>query len=346
MKAIHLLPKKKRLLSLTSRINKGLFSSPIDTSITILFISLIIIGITKTTKWFLYYADWSVVTNNISLYLVGLYPENLHWRPLTWLTFISLSTFISIFLPLKRVTSKFLTILWTVTFCSGLFLLGGGFGVQQVSTREWGGLSLTIILALCSAVLALPIGIILALARQSKLLLIKKLSGIYIDLIRSVPLISVLFFGQLLIPLFLPMELEISRFMRAVIAFSLFASAYIAEDIRGGLQSIPKTQREASLVLGFSPIQSVFLIVLPQALKTAIPALTNQAVGLLQNTSLMAILGLMEILGVSRSILANPEYIGGYLEVYLWLAITYWLVCTGIALISKNIEKRANPELN
>ena len=168
-------------------------------------------------------------------------------------------------------------------------------------------------------------------------------SSAYIEVMRAVPLIAVLFFGQLLIPLFLPPGLELNRVLRAVIAFALFAAAYIAEDVRGGLQAIPPTQTEAAAVLGLSPFQSLRLVVLPQALRIALPALTNQAVGLLQNTSLMAILGLVELLGISRSLLANPAFIGRYLEVYVWLAAVYWLACTAMALLARHLEIQLDP---
>ena len=157
---------------------------------------------------------------------------------------------------------------------------------------------------------------------------------------RAVPLIAVLFFGQLLIPLFLPVGIEIERVWRAIIAFTLFVSAYIAEDIRGGLQSIPKNQIESAKSLGLNKFQINIFILIPQALRVALPAVTNQLIGLFQNTSLMSILGLMELLGVSRSILANPEFIGQYIEVYIWLASVYWLFCTTMAFVSKKLEQK------
>ena len=184
--------------------------------------------------------------------------------------------------------------------------------------------------------MALPIGVLLALGRNSDLPVLRLSSRLYIDLMRAVPLIAVLFFGQLLIPLFLPMQLEINRVLRAVVAFALFAAAYVAEDVRSGLQSIPSTQTEAAAALGLSPIQSLRLVVLPQALRIAIPALTNQAIGLLQNTSLMALLGLVELLGIGRSLLANPAFIGRHLEVYVWLGGLYWVFCTAMALLAEN----------
>ena len=179
--------------------------------------------------------------------------------------------------------------------------------------------------------------------RQSDLPVLRLTSRAYIEVMRAVPLIAVLFFGQLLIPLFLPPGLELNRVLRAVIAFALFAAAYIAEDVRGGLQAIPPTQTEAAAVLGLSPFQSLRLVLLPQALRIALPALTNQAVGLLQNTSLMAILGLVELLGISRSLLANPAFIGRYLEVYVWLAAVYWLACTAMALLARHLEIQLDP---
>ena len=156
---------------------------------------------------------------------------------------------------------------------------------------------------------------------------------------RAIPLIAVLFFGQLLIPLFLPLGIEIDRVWRAIFAFTLFVSAYIAEDIRGGLQSIPNTQIEAANSLGLNQFQITKFVLIPQALRIALPALTNQAIGLFQNTSLMAILGLLELLGVGRSLLANPEFIGRYIEVYVWLACVYWLVCTFMAIIARHLEQ-------
>ena len=183
----------------------------------------------------------------------------------------------------------------------------------------------------------------LAIGRQSSLPVLRYASAVYIEAMRAVPLIAVLFFGQLLIPLFLPVGVELNRVLRAVIAFAVFAAAYIAEDVRGGLQAIPPTQIEAAAVLGLSPRQSMQLVVLPQALRIALPALTNQAVGLLQNTSLLAILGLVELLGISRSLLANPAFIGRYLEVYVWLAGVYWLVCTAMALLARHLEIQLDP---
>jgi len=285
-------------------------------------------------------SNWEVVTSNLNLYAFGSFPIDQQWRPTLWFFSLLSITFITVYGPKWKWLRKNLIFGWIGTVPLGIYLLSGGLGLNPVMTRHWGGLTLTILITSCSILFSLPIGILLALCRRSSIFLIQKSSSFYIDVMRAVPLISVLFFGQLLIPLFLPVGLEIDRVWRAVIAFTFFVSAYIAEDIKGGLQSIPKNQIEAAKSLGLNKYQINIFILIPQALRVALPAITNQLIGLFQNTSLMAILGLMELLGVSRSILANPEYIGQYIEVYIWLASVYWLFCTIMAFVSKKLEQK------
>ena len=315
----------------------------LDRLITLLLVALLGWGGWTALHWLLVRADWSVVSTNLPLYALGSYPVDQRWRPLLWMLALIVLTGLTLFGPRRSLWRRALPLLWIGMAPAGLWLLAGGLGLLPVGTRDWGGLTLTLLLTAGSGLLALPLGIGLALGRRSDLPVLRLSSTAYIELMRAVPLIAVLFFGQLLIPLFLPPGLEINRVLRAVLAFALFAAAYIAEDVRGGLQAIPPTQREAAMVLGLSPRQTLELVVLPQALRIALPALTNQAVGLLQNTSLMAILGLVELLGISRSLLANPVFIGRYLEVYLWLAAVYWLVCTGMALLARHLELKLDP---
>ena len=315
----------------------------LDTLITLLLVALLGWGGWTALHWLLVGADWSVVTTNLPLYALGSYPEDERWRPLLWMLALILLTGLTLLGPRRAIWRRALPLLWIGMAPVGLWLLAGGLGLLPVGTRDWGGLTLTLLLTAGSGLLALPLGVVLALGRRSDLPVLRLSSTAYIELMRAVPLIAVLFFGQLLIPLFLPPGLEINRVLRAVLAFALFAAAYIAEDVRGGLQAIPPTQREAAMVLGLSPRQTLQLVVLPQALRIALPSLTNQAVGLLQNTSLMAILGLVELLGISRSLLANPAFIGRYLEVYLWLAAVYWLACTAMALLARHLEIQLDP---
>ena len=315
----------------------------LDRLITLALIALLGWGGWSVLHWLLHGADWSVVTSNLPLYGVGSYPADQRWRPLLWITGLIAVTLITLVGPRQGLWRKVLPIAWLAMAPLGLWFLAGGLGLIPVGTSDWGGLSLTLLLTIGSGLLALPLGVLLALGRRSALPVLRWSSVAYIELMRAVPLIAVLFFGQLLIPLFLPPGFEINRVLRAVLAFALFASAYIAEDVRGGLQAIPPTQQEAAQVLGLSPRQTLQLVVLPQALRIALPSLTNQAVGLLQNTSLMAILGLVELLGISTSLLANPAFIGRYLEVYLWLAAVYWLACTAMALLARHLEIQLDP---
>ena len=311
--------------------------------ITLLLTALIGWGAWSLLHWLLQAADWQVVLSNLPLYAVGSYPADQRWRPLLWIAATVLMVGLTLLGPRRWPLQRWLPLLWLGMAPLGLWLVAGGLGLQSVGSRDWGGFTLTLLLTAGSGLLALPLGVLLALGRRSALPVLRLSSTAYIELMRAVPLIAVLFFGQLLIPLFLPPGLELNRVLRAVLAFALFAAAYIAEDVRGGLQAIPPTQREAAAVLGLSEWQSLQLVVLPQALRIALPSLTNQAVGLLQNTSLMAILGLVELLGISRSLLANPLFIGRYLEVYLWLAAVYWLACTAMALLARHLELRLDP---
>ncbi len=322
------------------KIRKTLFSNFFNTIISLIIILIISFICLKSFGWLIFSANWKVVTSNLPLYAFGSFPPNEQWRPTTWIISLLSLSVITLYGPDWTRLRKRLLLGWVSTVPLGLYLLYGGFGLSPIMSRHWGGLTLTILLTTCSSILSLPIGIILALCRQSSLPLLQKLSSIYIDTMRAIPLIAVLFFGQLLIPLFLPVGIEIERVWRAIFAFTLFVSAYIAEDIRGGLQAIPNTQIESANSLGLNQYQIIQFILIPQALRIALPALTNQCIGLFQNTSLMAILGLVELLGVGRSILANPEFIGQYIEVYVWLACVYWLVCTIMAVLARHLEQR------
>ena len=315
----------------------------LNRSVTLVLTALIGWGVWSVLHWLLLAADWQVVVSNLPLYVVGSYPVDQRWRPLLWMVALVVLIGFTLLGPRRGPLQRWLPLIWLAMAPLGLWLVAGGLVLEPVSTRDWGGFTLTLLLTFGSGLLALPIGVLLALGRRSRLPVLRLSSTAYIELMRAVPLIAVLFFGQLLIPLFLPQGLEINRVLRAVLAFAFFAAAYIAEDIRGGLQAIPPTQREAAAVLGLSEWQSLQLVVLPQALRIALPSLTNQAVGLLQNTSLMAILGLVELLGISRSLLANPVFIGRFLEVYLWLAAVYWLACTAMALLARHLELRLDP---
>ena len=328
------------LTILFNNLRKTFFSNPLNTIITYFILLVIILAGFNTLEWLIFKANWNVVVSNLPLYAFGSFPPDERWRPAIWIISLFSLSVLTLCGPKWKWLRKNLVVIWLGTIPLGLFLLCGGFGLSPIMSRHWGGLTLTILLTVCSSLFSLPLGIILALCRYNSFPLVQKISSLYIDVMRAIPLIAVLFFGQLLIPLFLPVGVEIDRVWRAIFAFTLFVSAYIAEDIRGGLQSIPNTQIEAANSLGLSQFQIIRFILIPQALRIALPALTNQSIGLFQNTSLMAILGLVELLGVGRSILANPEFIGQYIEVYVWLACVYWLVCTIMAVLARHLEQK------
>lgn len=225
------------------------------------------------------------------------------------------------------------------------YLLGLDFGLRNVSTNSWGGLTLTLLLAISGIILCFPAGVLLALGRRSKLPIVRAFSVAYIELIRGVPLISILFMGQVLIPLFLPEGVRPDRVVRAIIGLTIFSAAYLAENVRAGLQAVPQGQSEAAQSLGLNKPLTTTLIVLPQALKTAIPAIVGQFISLFQDTTLLGIVGLVELLGITQNVLASPKYLGDYKEAYIFIAAIYWVFCYAMSYGSRRIESALNTDL-
>lgn len=244
----------------------------------------------------------------------------------------------------KPSVGKWLPFSWFVLLIISLWLIGGGLGLRVVSTDLWGGLMLTLLMSVISILLCFPLGVLLALGRQSDLPVIRGLCIAYIEVIRGLPLITILFMGQILLPLFLPEGMRPDRILRAIVGLTMFSSAYLAENVRGGLQAIPRGQYEAAKALGLKAPLTMALIILPQALKISIPSIVGQFISLFQDTTLLAIVGLVELLGISRSILANPQFLGRYAEVYLFVGILYWLFCYLMSLASRKLEKQLNTE--
>lgn len=230
---------------------------------------------------------------------------------------------------------------WLLFFPVAVLLLYGFPGsplLPRVEAGLWGGLLLTFLLSLVSIVLSFPLGVLLALGRRSALPAVRLFSILYIELIRGVPLVTVLFMADIMLPLFLPEGLRIDRIIRAIAGFTLFSAAYIAENVRGGLQAIPEGQIEAARALGLTGFQTTFLIVLPQALRIVIPANVGQFISLFKDTSLVAIMGLLELLGIGKAVLANPNYLGLHREVYLFLALVYGIFSYAMSYASRRLE--------
>ena len=224
-----------------------------------------------------------------------------------------------------------------------LVLLRGGSGETGlwagVPTNLWGGLLLSLLLAVFGIAISFPLGVLLALGRQSKLPAIRIVSVLYIEFIRGVPLISLLFMAQVMLQLFLPDGFPtIDRALRALAAVTLFSAAYTAENVRGGLQSIPKGQYEAADAMGLSALQSMYFIILPQALRAVIPVLVGQFIGLFKDKSLLALVGLFDLLGIARSVLGNPNWLGTHQEVYAFIGLIYWIFSYSMSYTSRRIE--------
>ncbi|MEM9150586.1 MAG: amino acid ABC transporter permease [Cyanobacteria bacterium P01_F01_bin.3] len=223
--------------------------------------------------------------------------------------------------------------------------LGLEVGLENVRTNNWGGLLLTLFLAISGIVLCFPAGVMLALGRRSKLPLIRLFSVAYIELVRGVPLIAILFMGQVLIPLFLPEGMRPDSVVRAIVGLTIFSSAYLAENVRAGLQAVPQGQSEAAQSLGLNKPLTMSLIVLPQALKTAIPAIVGQFISLFQDTTLLGIVGLSELLGMTQDLLASPKYLGDYAPAFVFIGAIYWVFCYGMSFGSRRIEEALNTDL-
>jgi len=220
------------------------------------------------------------------------------------------------------------------------FLLAGGLGLQLVPTSLWGGILVTLLVATVGIVFSLPFGILLALGRRSALPAVKALCVGYIELIRGVPLISLLFMASVMLPLFLPGGFSIDKLVRAQVALILFAAAYLAEVVRGGLQAIPKTQYEMADALGLSYAQKTIYVVLPQALRIAVPPLVSTFIGFFKDTSLVTIIGLFDLLQAVKVSLAEPAWVGFGAEGYLFAALVYFAFCFAMSRYAATLEQR------
>jgi len=284
-------------------------------------------------------ACWGVIAEKWRPILFGRYPYEDQWRPAIAVTVLSLTTMLSAW---PRTWRWWLFPLWVVSL--GFFVVmmrGGVLGLELVPTSRWGGLPLTIGLAVVGLALAFPLALLLALGRRSQWPVVRTLCATYIELVRGVPLISVLFMASFLLPLLWPAGWQPDVLLRVLAGLSLFVAAYLAEIIRGGLQAVPRGQTEVAMALGFGrwPVQRD--IVLPQALRLVVPALTNNVVGTLKDTSLVTVVGLFELTGaLSLALGGDPTWRPFYLEGYLFIALVYWVLCFGLSRYSVWLERR------
>lgn len=282
-------------------------------------------------------ACWSVVTTNLRFIIFGFFPYDQQWRPLLAMLILFFLLFYS---RDRNHWNKYLAYGWAIgLFLMGLLMKGGLFGLTPVDSTQWGGLPLTLLLSVFGLTAAYPLGVILALGRQSSMPGIKILCVVYIEMIRGVPLISLLFMGSIIFPLFLPEGITINSILRAQVAIILFTAAYIAEVVRGGLQGVSTGQYEAADSLGLNYVLTMRLVILPQALKIVIPPAVSILISAFKDTSLVVIIALFDLLKTSQTVLSNPEWMGFSREMYLFVAILYFLGCFSMSNYSRRLER-------
>ena len=332
-----------------------LLSSPLNIFLTFFSIFLVYLSIPPAIEWMFINADWAGDTREAcsregacwvfirswsKLIMYGSYPDTELWRiNLAYVIFAA--GLIAMMIP--RVPKKgWIALFMLVGYPIVAFYLftGGSFGLMMVETPLWGGLFLTLVIAVTGIVASLPIGVVLALGRQSDMPAVKSVCVGFIELWRGVPLITVLFMSSVMFPLFLPEGMNFDKLVRALVGVTMFSAAYIAEVVRGGLQAIPRGQYEAAKAMGLSYWKSMYLIILPQALKLVIPGIVNSFIALFKDTTLVLIIGLFDLLGVIQLSGTNPDWLGFRIEGYVFAAALFWVFCFGMSRYSIHLEKK------
>lgn len=321
---------------------ENLFSSWSSAILTIGAGYFIFIMVRLLIRFIFFQSDWTVVTSNLMLYVIGQYPRDQAWRTAAALGLVLvLGGSHALLWKQSALARRILVVLWLLSF-PGIWIILAGFEgstiLPAVRTQLWSGLLLTIMLTVVGIVVSFPLGVLLALGRRGDLIIIKWLSTLYIEAIRGVPLISILFMSQVMLPLFLG-NANIDVVLRAMAGVTLFSAAYVAENVRGGLQAIPRGQVEAAEALGLSAPLVTVLIVLPQALRIVIPAIVGQFISLFKDTTLVSIITLLDLLGVAAAALAqSPEFQFHKMEVYLFLAAIYFVFSYIMSSAARRIE--------
>ncbi|MBF0167589.1 MAG: amino acid ABC transporter permease [Alphaproteobacteria bacterium] len=351
-------PRRSALMAL-GWARENLFSSAPNTLLTVLAVALLVWAVPPLLDWVLLKATflgadpqacrdaggacWSFIEVKHRFILFGLYPHDEHWRPL-----LAMGLFLSaiaISCDPRFWNLRILAVWGAALPLCGLLMWGGLFGLSFVGNDKWGGLPLTLILATLGIVLAFPLSVLLALGRRSDMPAIRAICVGYIETVRGVPLVSVLFMASIMFPLFLPEGMTIDKLLRAQLGIMLFTAAYLAEAVRGGLQALPKGQYEAADALGLSYWQKMGLIILPQALRLVIPPIVNQFISCFKDTSLVIIIGLYDLLTTAKTALSDPLWRPFYIESYVFAAFIYFLFCFFMSRYSQYLEKRLNAGL-
>ena len=340
--------------NLVGWLRRNLFNTPVNSLLTILLGIGVVMVVVPLVNWAVlnatWWADnkegcaaggacWAMFRVRWRQYLYGLYPLDQQWR-------LNLAAILLVGGMIPLFVGRFQPKLWWALGLAVVYpflanwLFAGGRGLVPVETALWGGQFITLVIAITGIVASFPLGILLALGRRSKLPIIKALSVAFIEVVRGVPLVSVLFMASVMLPLFLPEGVTFDKLLRALIGVALFSAAYMAEVVRGGLQAIPKGQTEAASALGLSYVQTTGLIILPQALKLVIPGIVNTFIGLFKDTSLVLIIGLYDLLGMAQIVIKDPQWLGLVAETYLIAGIGFWIFCFAMSRYSMHIERK------
>jgi general L-amino acid transport system permease protein len=288
-------------------------------------------------------ACWAFVKDRISFFIYGFYPIEERWRVDIFFVLGAIGVGWMLWQKAPRRDIGFFYFIFALPLVSFVLLRGAnGLGLPEVDTAKWGGLMVTLVVAGVGIVASLPLGILLALGRRSKLQVVKFLSVMFIEFVRGVPLITVLFMANTMLPLFLPDNITVDKLLRALVGIGLFASAYMAEVVRAGLQALPKGQYEGAMAMGLGYWQMMRLIILPQALKITIPNIVNTYIGLFKDTSLLLIVGIFDFLKAIETARVDPQWAAPTTSAtgYAFAAIVYFIFCYGMAQYARSMERR------
>jgi general L-amino acid transport system permease protein len=336
----------------------NLFSSVSNSLMTLLMAGIALLALSSAFGWSVVHAVfganleacnnarglgacWGVVAEKGRLIVMGRYPQEEHWRAVI-ATVLMLTVVATSCMP--RFWNRSLLVMWPVMLIVYFTLMKGGvLGLTAVPTDQWGGLPLTVMLTVISMTLAFPLSILVALGRRSSMPAIKTLCTLYVELIRGVPLITVLFMASFMLPLFMPAGMSIDVLIRVIVGITLFSAAYMAEVVRGGLQALPKGQTEAAATLGLTFWQTQRKIVLPQALTTVVPSLMNTFIGMFKDTSLVTIVSLYELTGaLALALNSDADWRPFKLEAYFFITLIYFTFCFAMSRYSLWVEARTS----
>ncbi len=326
-------------------LKKNLFNTWYNGLLTLGALAAVYAVLRPILTWVFRDARWEVITINIKVFLIGRYPLEEAWRVLASVAVVVILAVVTWILwrAKKSTVRRWLVIGWLLSLpLIGVLLRGFSETspfLPGVSENLWSGFLLTLVLAVVGIAASFPIGVLLALGRRSKLPVIKLTCTAYIETIRGVPLISVLFMSQLMLPLFLPPQMRLGTVMRALAGMTLFSAAYTAENIRGGLAAVPVGQYDAARALGLNKVLETVLIVLPQALRAVIPTIVGQFISLFKDTTLVVIVGLLDLLGIAKAVTGQRQFIGLHQEVYCFAAVLFFICCYSMSLAGRRLER-------